>query len=233
METWLWIAVALVAGAVLGAAVALLLARRSRGDQESVRRLRKEIDGYKQEVGEHFVETAELVNNLTRSYKAVYDHLEHGAYRLVGEETLRRKLDDVESEPVRLEYIGRRDSARVLGPGYASSTEGESTSAPGPAESPGAATSSAAPVASGSTTAPDDAAAGDAASEADHYPGTYPFSTDGVDGAPPTPGATGDHDPGREVAPEQPSEADEGEESPGMEEGEESRDQEGGVDTAR
>jgi uncharacterized membrane-anchored protein YhcB (DUF1043 family) len=109
------IGVALLAGAVLGAAGATLLARRNRGDSEKAELLRSELDGYKQNVSEHFVQTAELVNELTRSYKAVYDHLEQGAYRLVGEEALRRQLADVDAEPVKLEYIGSRDRELVLG----------------------------------------------------------------------------------------------------------------------
>ncbi|MEX2541151.1 MAG: DUF1043 family protein [Trueperaceae bacterium] len=115
MNTWLWIGGALLLGVVLGAAVSTWLTRRNGSDKETVNRLRGEIEDYKHEVSEHFVQTAELVNTLTRSYKAVYDHLEHGAYRLVGEESLRKELDNVDSEPVQLEYIGRRDGADVLG----------------------------------------------------------------------------------------------------------------------
>jgi uncharacterized membrane-anchored protein YhcB (DUF1043 family) len=115
MGTLVLIGGALLAGAVLGAAGAMLLARRDRGDSEKLELLRSELDGYKQNVSEHFVQTAELVNELTRSYKAVFDHLEQGAYRLVGEEALRRQLANVDAEPVKLEYIGSRDRELVLG----------------------------------------------------------------------------------------------------------------------
>jgi uncharacterized membrane-anchored protein YhcB (DUF1043 family) len=115
MDAWLWIAGALLVGVVLGAASALLLARRKDEDRETVARLRGELEGYQQEVSEHFVKTAELVNSMTRSYKAVYDHLEQGAHRLVGAETLRKELGYVEDEPVKLEYIGRRNRPEVDG----------------------------------------------------------------------------------------------------------------------
>lgn len=117
MDLWLWIALALVAGAIVGAALATLLVRRSRGDQETVRSVRAELDEYRLEVKEHFVQTAELVNNLTRSYKAVYDHLESGAYGLVGNEALHKELGNVEEEPIKLEYIGSRSPAESLGSG--------------------------------------------------------------------------------------------------------------------
>jgi uncharacterized membrane-anchored protein YhcB (DUF1043 family) len=113
MDSWMWIGAALLLGAVLGAATYAWTMRRDRFDRETVNRLRAELEEYREEVTEHFVETAQLVNNLTRSYKAVYDHLEHGAYRLVGDEKLRKELGYVESEPVKLEYIGRRKQSAI------------------------------------------------------------------------------------------------------------------------
>jgi hypothetical protein len=49
MDTWIWIGAALVAGALLGAAGAVLLLRFDRRDAQTVERLRKELDGYKQD----------------------------------------------------------------------------------------------------------------------------------------------------------------------------------------
>lgn len=115
MNLWLWIGLALVVGGIVGAVAATLLARRSRGDQDSAKRVRAELEEYRLEVKEHFVQTAELVNNLTRSYKAVYDHLESGAYGLVGDEALRKELGDVEEEPIKLEYIGTRGPVALVG----------------------------------------------------------------------------------------------------------------------
>jgi hypothetical protein len=123
VESWIWIGGALLLGVVLGAAVFAWLTRRDRADQGEVERLRAELEEYREEVTEHFVETAQLVNNLTRSYKAVYDHLEHGAYRLVGDEKLRKELGYVEPEPVKPEYIGRREQSAVLGRSGAAANE--------------------------------------------------------------------------------------------------------------
>lgn len=125
MDIWIWIGIALLAGLAAGAALAAWYFRRQRADAKAVSELQAELDEYKHEVTEHFVQTAELVNNMTRSYKAVYDHLEHGAYRLIGEETLRKELGYVDSEPVKLEYIGRRDRAAVLGPAASGGTGGD------------------------------------------------------------------------------------------------------------
>ena len=105
---WIWIIVALVVGLAVGGIAMYLTMRRRYGDREAVAELRSEFEQYKARVTEHFVETADLVNTLTKTYKNVYDHLETGAYRLVGEETLRQQLDTVDEAPVMIEYIGQR-----------------------------------------------------------------------------------------------------------------------------
>lgn len=98
----------LLIGAAAAAGVTWVLMRRHYGDRESAAKLRSELEAYREEVREHYVETARRVDRLTHAYKDVYDHLEHGAYRLVGEAELRERLDDGRSEPVTLEGIGQR-----------------------------------------------------------------------------------------------------------------------------
>jgi uncharacterized protein len=66
----------------------------------------RETSDYKSKVDDHFVETAALINQMTQSYKAVYDHLEKGAISLVGKENLQKRLANVQAQPVKLEYIG-------------------------------------------------------------------------------------------------------------------------------
>ena len=104
----IWIIAALLVGLAAGGVIMYVTMRRRYGDREAVAELRAEFDQYKAQVTEHFVETADLVNTLTRTYKNVFDHLETGAYRLVGEETLRQQLDTVDEAPVLIEYIGQR-----------------------------------------------------------------------------------------------------------------------------
>lgn len=65
---------------------------------------------YQEEVADHFVKTAELVNRLTDSYKEVFDHLRDGAGKLVDEETLRERLSHEEDKDVTLHLIGYRAS---------------------------------------------------------------------------------------------------------------------------
>jgi uncharacterized membrane-anchored protein YhcB (DUF1043 family) len=105
LSLWLLVLAGLLVGALVGAAGALIALRRGEGGAAASRR---ELDAYRDEVASHYAETARRVDALTHAYKAVYDHLEEGAYRLVGEDELKRRLDDASRDPVTLEGIGRR-----------------------------------------------------------------------------------------------------------------------------
>ena len=105
LSLWLFVLVGLLVGALVGALGALIALRRGEGTGASARR---ELDAYRDDVATHYAETARRVDALTHAYKAVYDHLEEGAYRLVGEDELQRRLDDASGDPVTLEGIGRR-----------------------------------------------------------------------------------------------------------------------------
>ena len=96
-------------GAAVGAALAIVFLKRVRsGDAESTRELERKLETYRDDVASHYAETAKRVDALTHAYKDVYEHLEDGAYRLVGERQLRRRLDDARTEPVTLEGLGRK-----------------------------------------------------------------------------------------------------------------------------
>ena len=75
----------LLSGAVVGgliAFVALPGPRQVKRLEAELDELRKEHEGYKGNVTQHFHRTAELVGEMTASYKAVYDHLATGAQAL-------------------------------------------------------------------------------------------------------------------------------------------------------
>lgn len=166
---WIWLIVALLVGLAVGGIVAWTVMKRRYGDRESVVELRNELDRYRGKVTEHFVETADLVNTLTRNYKRVYDHLESGAYELVGEETLRRELDAPAEAPVMLEYLGQRRSdepAASVAPSRddpqagatpaASTSSSVETEGSGPQRTASAPTAGAAATANGESSAPED-----------------------------------------------------------------------------
>lgn len=99
--------IGLLVGLPAGAAAAWLWSRvGGTAGAESA----KQQAAYQEEVADHFVKTAELVNSLTDSYKEVFDHLRQGAETLVDEETLRKRLSREEEKDVTLHLIGYRSA---------------------------------------------------------------------------------------------------------------------------
>lgn len=98
-QTSIWI-IGIVALAI-GGLIGYLLGRSGSdaGERQTLQRqldeAREELGGYKQEVTEHFEKTAELVNQLTQSYRDVHQHLAQGAQTLGASEAARLALKDV------------------------------------------------------------------------------------------------------------------------------------------
>ncbi|HFD80224.1 MAG TPA: DUF1043 family protein [Gammaproteobacteria bacterium] len=84
---WAW-AIGLIAfacGVLAGIAVGQLLQggnRRVREMQQRLDALQKELDDYREQVGQHFLKTSELVQKMTDSYREVYEHLASGSQAL-------------------------------------------------------------------------------------------------------------------------------------------------------
>lgn len=103
--------VGLVAGIGAGVAAARAWPRLASGRAAEEEAERRQA-AYRREVADHFVETAQLVNRLTDSYKEVFDHLRRGAGTLVDEETLRQRLANEEDKNVTLHLIGYREAGK-------------------------------------------------------------------------------------------------------------------------
>lgn len=72
-------------GVMLGYVLALHLQRKSSGGKLASE-LKAELDGYRDQVTEHFSKTSELFQTLTEQYRTLYDHLAGGAQELCSPE---------------------------------------------------------------------------------------------------------------------------------------------------
>ena len=104
---------AALAGIVAGSLITAWLVRRP-GNPTSPSALKEELETYREQVADHFADTAALVNRMTDSYKEVFDHLESGASRLIDEERLKQKLLDQSDETITLNRLGSSGSASTL-----------------------------------------------------------------------------------------------------------------------
>lgn len=91
------------AGLIVGAGLGLLLGQRTSAAAQKHREVERKLDqllqdkkAYEDEVVEHFSQTAQLLNQLTTSYRNVHNHLANGAESLC-----------LGKGPVALDQIGR------------------------------------------------------------------------------------------------------------------------------
>ncbi len=110
MDIVIWLIVGLAIGGAVGA-LATWYISRARGGAVSVMQMKQENDKFRNEVTEHFVETARLINQMSDSYKQVFDHLSSGAEKLVDHEKLAERLPPASGQELRLSQFGASASA--------------------------------------------------------------------------------------------------------------------------
>ena len=130
MEIVIWSIVGLVLGAAIGS-VATWWWNRARGGGDTIGQLKRENQKFREEVTEHFVETARLINQLTDSYKEVFDHLNKGANELVDDKALAEKMPQVGDEEVRLRRLGAPARSSDSQPDSGATKSGEKASSEG------------------------------------------------------------------------------------------------------
>ncbi|MDR9389569.1 MAG: DUF1043 family protein [Wenzhouxiangella sp.] len=107
---WMGLGLGVLIGGALVGVVLWWRAHRLEKAGRSVKALEAEHAKFRGEVNDHFVETAELINRLTDSYKAVFDHLSQGAEQLVEDRVAQSQMPKVGDGEVRLKHIGHRVS---------------------------------------------------------------------------------------------------------------------------
>jgi uncharacterized membrane-anchored protein YhcB (DUF1043 family) len=103
---WIVGILALLLGIVLGSiSTNALLSRNSRTHklQRELNQLSERFADYRDQVSQHFMHTSDLVQEMTRSYRAVYEHLATGAYHLCTDETAAPTLGHQTPEQIEAE----------------------------------------------------------------------------------------------------------------------------------
>jgi uncharacterized membrane-anchored protein YhcB (DUF1043 family) len=99
-------------GAMAGSIITyLVVARhgRTRKLQKELDQLKDRFTDYRDQVTQHFMRTSQLVQEMTQSYRAVYEHLASGAQNLCGGQIEAPRRHSGEQEA-----IGAEDSVEAL-----------------------------------------------------------------------------------------------------------------------
>ena len=97
--SWVWVTglITFAVGIACGAGITYLMAgnsrRRTSELQEKFDQLQQELDNYRDQVGQHFRKTSELVQAMTDSYRNVYEHLAKGSEVLCQDPVSTPRLD--------------------------------------------------------------------------------------------------------------------------------------------
>jgi len=103
--SWAWAVglISLTIGIACGIGIAYLMPGNRRHTQElqdKLQSLQQEFDSYHDQVGQHFLKTSELVQNMTESYRDVYEHLATGSQVLCQTPVTPPRLDIPEHPPL-------------------------------------------------------------------------------------------------------------------------------------
>ncbi len=98
-SNWVWVAglIVFALGVASGTGFTYLMTvntrRRTIELQEKLNQLQQELDIYRDQVGQHFRKTSELVQAMTDSYRNVYEHLAKGSEVLCQDPVSTPRLD--------------------------------------------------------------------------------------------------------------------------------------------
>lgn len=112
------IIIAAAVGFFIGAVLVWIIKNTNQNNaeylQEESETLRKEYEAlkktfadYRNNVSNHFAKTADAVDQLTDSYKNVYNHLSAGARALMDKESLQKQIEKRQGKSVTLAYLAQ------------------------------------------------------------------------------------------------------------------------------
>lgn len=112
MIDWILILSAGLLGLALGM-TGMYLVNQRKGKQHSVKEMEQRLDDYQHKVEDHFAKTADLIDNLTESYQAVFSHLSESAENLLTDEQIRNQLINRRSREVTIKYLKSDDEDAI------------------------------------------------------------------------------------------------------------------------
>ena len=110
VEPWLTHILATLIGVAIGSGASWFV-WSGRPKVRAAKAVEADFKGYREKVAEHFAGTASLVNDMTDSYRSVFEQLQAGANELLDETTRRQMLGDQDQDTITLHRLGWQPSS--------------------------------------------------------------------------------------------------------------------------
>ncbi|MCF6300178.1 MAG: YhcB family protein [Proteobacteria bacterium] len=100
-------------GLVIGALIMYFAGGKNKNSEKSIEAVEEKHNNYQQDVVQHFEQTADLVDELTQSYKKVFDHLGQSARQLLTEEQVQEQIEKRKHNKITLAFLAEDDSTET------------------------------------------------------------------------------------------------------------------------
>ncbi len=110
----LFLITATLAGIAIGALIMYFLSGKGSSSAKSVAQVEEKLTKYQEDVVSHFEQTADLVDELTQSYKKVFDHLGQSARELLTEEQVKAQIEKRKDRKITLGFLTEESNTEAV-----------------------------------------------------------------------------------------------------------------------
>jgi len=90
-------------------------ADKNKNSEKNIAKIEEKLQNYQQDVVNHFEQTADLVDDLTKSYKKVFDHLGKSAKELMTEEQVQYQIEKRKGSQITLGFLTEETEHNATG----------------------------------------------------------------------------------------------------------------------
>lgn len=114
-QLWLYVSIALIIGLIGGAGLMWLITRSSRSEKkrQQYEAIKASFDQYRQQVDQHFIDTASAVDEMNRSYQKVLQQLSTDARQLMENSTIQEQLTIRADKSVTMAFLTETDIGKT------------------------------------------------------------------------------------------------------------------------
>ncbi len=110
-QLWLYVCIALIIGFIAGLGLMWFIMRSNRSEKkrQQYEAVKASFDQYRQQVDQHFIDTASAVDEMNRSYQKVLQQLSVDARQLMEHSTIQEQLIKRADKSVTMAFLTEKD----------------------------------------------------------------------------------------------------------------------------